>query len=150
MHESTVSRVTTNKYLLLRRGLFELKYFFTSGVAVATGGEGGAAEAVKAEISELIEAEETGDPQRRHHGRAAEGKGFDLARRTVAKYREAMGIGIVDPAPAAAQDGRRLNCRMVPMFAVSAPVRRVRRGADGTDCLIMSKSRDGQANQIQH
>ena len=56
MHESTVSRVTSNKYLLCDRGLFELKYFFGSGVASAEG-DGAAAEAVKAAIRELIDAE---------------------------------------------------------------------------------------------
>ena len=57
MHESTVSRVTSNKYLLCDRGLFELKYFFGSGVGSATSGEGAAAEAVKAAIGKLIAAE---------------------------------------------------------------------------------------------
>ena len=57
MHELTVSRVTSNKYLLCDRGLFELKYFFGSGVASAEGEGGAAAEAVKAAIGELIDAE---------------------------------------------------------------------------------------------
>jgi RNA polymerase sigma-54 factor len=95
MHESTVSRVTSNKYLQCARGTFELKYFFTSGVAAA-GGEGGAvsAEAVKASIRTLIEAE---DPKAILSDDALvdllKDKGFDLARRTVAKYREAIGLG---------------------------------------------------------
>ena len=101
MHESTVSRVTSNKYLQCARGTFELKYFFTSGVARvgATGeeanGEGAvSAEAVKAAIRQLIEAE---DPAAILSDDALvdllRGKGFDLARRTVAKYREAIGLG---------------------------------------------------------
>ena len=94
MHESTVSRVTSNKYLLCERGTFELKYFFTSGVG-STQGEGGAsAEAVKAAIRQLIEAE---DPKAILSDDTLvdllRDKGFDLARRTVAKYREAIGLG---------------------------------------------------------
>jgi RNA polymerase sigma-54 factor len=93
MHESTVSRVTSNKYLLCDRGLYELKYFFGSGVASSAEGEGGAAaEAVKAGIRQLIDAE---DEILSDDAIAVllKGKGFDLARRTVVKYREAMGIG---------------------------------------------------------
>jgi RNA polymerase sigma-54 factor len=91
MHESTVSRVTSNKYLLCDRGLFELKYFFGSGVA-SEGGDGAAAEAVKAAIGKLIAAESEilSDDTLVDLLKA---QGFDLARRTVAKYREAMGIG---------------------------------------------------------
>jgi RNA polymerase sigma-54 factor len=94
MHESTVSRVTSNKYLSCARGLFELKYFFTSAIQAADGGEAVSAEAVKSAIKALIAAEEPNailsddtlvDLLRE--------KGFDIARRTVAKYREAMGIG---------------------------------------------------------
>ena len=94
MHESTVSRVTSNKYLSCDRGTFELKYFFTSGVGSADGDEGASSEAVKARIRALIEAED---------GRKVlsddklvdllKAEGFELARRTVAKYREAIGIG---------------------------------------------------------
>ena len=66
MHESTVSRVTSNKYVLCDRGLFELKYFFSSGVGSSDeGGEGAAAGAVKAAIGELIAPGER-NPQRRH------------------------------------------------------------------------------------
>ncbi len=94
MHESTVSRVTSNKYLNCPRGTFELKYFFTSGVASSDGGEAVSAQAVKAAIRSLIEAEQP-------HAILSDdtlvdllrGKGFDLARRTVAKYREAIGLG---------------------------------------------------------
>jgi RNA polymerase sigma-54 factor len=91
MHESTVSRVTSNKYLLCDRGLYELKYFFGSGVA-STEGDGAAAEAVKAAIKELIEAESeilSDDVI----AALLKQRGFDVARRTVVKYREAMGIG---------------------------------------------------------
>jgi RNA polymerase sigma-54 factor len=94
MHESTVSRVTSNKYLSCDRGLFELKYFFTSGIQSASGGEAVSAEAVKSHIRELIAAESgnaiLSDDQLVDLLRA---RGFDIARRTVAKYREALGIG---------------------------------------------------------
>jgi RNA polymerase sigma-54 factor len=92
MHESTVSRVTSNKYLLCDRGLFELKYFFGSGVASAEGEGGAAAEAVKAAIKELIETE-TEILSDDAIAALLKQKGFDCARRTVVKYREAMGIG---------------------------------------------------------
>jgi RNA polymerase sigma-54 factor len=92
MHESTVSRVTSNKYLLCDRGLYELKYFFGSGVASAEGEGGAAAEAVKAGIRELIDAETEILSDDAIAG-LLKGKGFDVARRTVGKYREAMGIG---------------------------------------------------------
>jgi RNA polymerase sigma-54 factor len=91
MHESTVSRVTQNKYLLCDRGLFELKYFFGSGVGSGDG-EGAAAEAVKAAIGKLIAAE-TAILSDDELVELLKIQGFDVARRTVAKYREAMGIG---------------------------------------------------------
>lgn len=91
MHESTVSRVTSNKYLLCERGLFELKYFFGSGVG-SDDGEGAAAGAVKDAIARLI-AQETEILSDDTLVELLKEKGFDLARRTVAKYREAMGIG---------------------------------------------------------
>jgi len=91
MHESTVSRVTSNKYLLCDRGLYELKYFFGSGVASAEG-DGAAAEAVKAGIREVIEAETEILSDDAIAGLLKQ-RGFDVARRTVVKYREAMGIG---------------------------------------------------------
>nr|WP_315384864.1 RNA polymerase factor sigma-54 [uncultured Sphingomonas sp.] len=94
MHESTVSRVTSNKYLSCARGLFELKYFFTSAIQSADGGEAVSAEAVKSAIKTLIAAE---DPKKILSDdtlvEMLNAKGFDIARRTVAKYREAMGIG---------------------------------------------------------
>ena len=91
MHESTVSRVTSNKYLLCDRGLFELKYFFGSGVASAEG-DGAAAEAVKAAIKQLIDGETDILSDDAIAGMLNE-KGFGVARRTVVKYREAIGIG---------------------------------------------------------
>jgi RNA polymerase sigma-54 factor len=94
MHESTVSRVTSNKYLSCPRGTFELKYFFTSGVGAVDGEGGASASAVKAAIKTLIDAE---DPKAILSDDTLvdllKGKGFDLARRTVAKYREAIGLG---------------------------------------------------------
>jgi RNA polymerase sigma-54 factor len=93
MHESTVSRVTSNKYLLCDRGMFELKYFFGSGVHSTQGeGEGAAAEAVKAAIKEVIAAE-TEILSDDAIAALLKQRGFDCARRTVVKYREAMGIG---------------------------------------------------------
>ena len=91
MHESTVSRVTSNKYVLCDRGLYELKYFFGSGVASAEG-EGAAAEAVKAAIRDILEAE-TDILSDDAIAAILKQRGFDVARRTVVKYREAMGIG---------------------------------------------------------
>jgi RNA polymerase sigma-54 factor len=91
MHESTVSRVTSNKYLLCDRGLYELKYFFGSGVASAEG-DGAAANAVKAGIKELVDAE-TEILSDDAIAALLKQRGFDVARRTVVKYREAMGIG---------------------------------------------------------
>jgi RNA polymerase sigma-54 factor len=91
MHESTVSRVTSNKYLLCDRGLYELKYFFGSGVQSAEG-EGAAAEAVKAAIKQLIDVETDILSDDAIAGLLKE-RGFDVARRTVVKYRESMGIG---------------------------------------------------------
>lgn len=94
MHESTVSRVTSNKYLSCSRGMFELKYFFTSGIASADGGEAASALAVKAAIKALI-AQEAADAILSDDTlvEMLKEQGFDLARRTVAKYREAIGIG---------------------------------------------------------
>jgi RNA polymerase sigma-54 factor len=93
MHESTVSRVTSNKYMATPRGLYELKYFFTSAIPASRGGGAHSAEAVRHRIRGLIETEPPGgtlSDERivellRHEG-------VDIARRTVAKYREAMRI----------------------------------------------------------
>jgi RNA polymerase sigma-54 factor len=94
MHESTVSRVTSNKYLATPRGVFELKFFFTSSIASSEGGQAHSAQSVRHKIKQLIDKE-----------CAAEGvlsddriveilneAGIDIARRTVAKYREALRI----------------------------------------------------------
>ncbi len=93
MHESTVSRVTTNKYIGTPRGVFELKYFFTSGVGSTDGGAEFSSEAIKARIRVLIEAE---NPKSILSDddlvNALKKDGIDIARRTVAKYREAMKI----------------------------------------------------------
>ena len=92
MHESTVSRVTTNKYMLTPRGIFELKYFFTSSIAAASGGDALSAEAVRFRIKTLIDGE-AGDVL--SDDRIVDilmKEGIDIARRTVAKYREAMHI----------------------------------------------------------
>jgi RNA polymerase sigma-54 factor len=93
MHESTVSRVTANKYMATSRGIFELKYFFTSAIAAADGGEAHSAEAVRHRIKQLIDAESPqdvlSDDTIVERLRIA---GIDIARRTVAKYREAMRI----------------------------------------------------------
>jgi RNA polymerase sigma-54 factor len=92
MHESTVSRVTSNKYLACERGLFELKYFFTSGVSGADG-EGVSAEAVKSHIAKLIADEGNDILSDDKLVEILNARGFDIARRTVAKYREAIGLG---------------------------------------------------------
>ncbi|SUJ31336.1 RNA polymerase factor sigma-54 [Sphingomonas paucimobilis] len=93
MHESTVSRVTSNKYLSCARGLFELKFFFTSGIAAADGGDAVSAEAVKSAIKTLIANEGAKILSDDTLVELLQAKGFDIARRTVAKYRESMGIG---------------------------------------------------------
>ena len=94
MHESTVSRVTANKYIATPRGLFEMKYFFTTALNSASGGEDHSAEAVRHRIRQLIEAEKpdailSDDTIAEILKRE---QGIDVARRTVAKYREGMGI----------------------------------------------------------
>ncbi len=93
MHESTVSRVTTNKYMLTPRGLFELKYFFSVSIASAEGGDSHSAEAVRHRIRALIEKESPeavlSDDDIVDQLKSS---GVDLARRTVAKYRESMNI----------------------------------------------------------
>jgi RNA polymerase sigma-54 factor len=93
MHESTVSRVTANKYMATNRGSFELKYFFTASIASADGGEAHSAEAVRHHIKLLIDAEAPAailsDDTIVERLRET---GIDIARRTVAKYREAMRI----------------------------------------------------------
>jgi RNA polymerase sigma-54 factor len=93
MHESTVSRVTANKYMATNRGIFELKYFFTSAIAAADGGEAHSAEAVRHRIKQMIDAETAEDVLSDDTiVEKLRGAGIDIARRTVAKYREAMRI----------------------------------------------------------
>ena len=94
MHESTVSRVTTNKYIGTPRGAFELKYFFSSGVGSTDGGGAEfASGAVQARIKSLIDAEKPSSILSDDDIAAAlKADGIDVARRTVAKYREAMKI----------------------------------------------------------
>jgi RNA polymerase sigma-54 factor len=93
MHESTVSRVTSNKYLSTPRGTFEMKYFFTAAIASAEGGEAHSAESVRHQIRSLIDREQPdavlSDDAIVDTLRKA---GVDIARRTVAKYREALRI----------------------------------------------------------
>ncbi|WP_010162203.1 MULTISPECIES: RNA polymerase factor sigma-54 [unclassified Sphingomonas] len=93
MHESTVSRVTSNKYLSCARGLFELKYFFTSAIQSSDGGDAVSAQAVKSAIRALIAGEGDAILSDDTLVEQLKAKGFDIARRTVAKYREALGIG---------------------------------------------------------
>jgi RNA polymerase sigma-54 factor len=93
MHESTVSRVTANKYMATSRGIFELKYFFTSSIASADGGAAHSAEAVRHRIRQLIEAETAANVLSDDTiVEKLRESGVDIARRTVAKYREAMRI----------------------------------------------------------
>lgn len=93
MHESTISRVTTNKYVQTPQGLFELKYFFNSGIST-TGGESVASESVKNKIKEIIAGE---NPKKPYSDQKIvellREQNIDIARRTVTKYREMLGIG---------------------------------------------------------
>jgi RNA polymerase sigma-54 factor len=93
MHESTVSRVTANKYMATNRGLFELKYFFTSSIAACGEGDAHSSESVRHRIKEMIEAEPTtevlSDDKIVEKLRR---DGVEIARRTVAKYRESLRI----------------------------------------------------------
>jgi RNA polymerase sigma-54 factor len=93
MHESTVSRVTSNKYLATPRGIYELKYFFTPAIGSSSGGASHSAESVRHRIKDLID----GEPATRTLSdekivELLRAEGIDIARRTVAKYREAMRI----------------------------------------------------------
>jgi len=92
MHESTVSRVTTNKYVHTPQGIYELKFFFNSAIN-KTGGDEIASEAVKNHIKQIVAAE---DPRRPHSDQRIveilKGQGIEIARRTVAKYREVLGL----------------------------------------------------------
>ena len=92
-HESTISRVTTGKYMMTPRGLFELKYFFTSGVGHAAGGDDVSSATVKHLIKEIIDGEDGQKPiSDEQIAKDLKAKGVDVARRTVAKYREALHI----------------------------------------------------------
>lgn len=93
MHESTISRVTTNKYVQTPQGLFELKYFFNSSINT-TGGDSIASESVKSRIKEIVAGE---NPKKPYSDQKLvellHQHGIDIARRTVTKYREMLGIG---------------------------------------------------------
>lgn len=92
MHESTVSRVTTNKYLHSPRGIFELKYFFNSGIS-KTDGDSVASESVKLRIKELVDGEDAKNPlSDQKIVELLKKEGIDIARRTVAKYRDVLRI----------------------------------------------------------
>jgi RNA polymerase sigma-54 factor len=92
MHESTISRVTTNKYMLTPRGIFELKYFFSSHVATADGGACSAT-AIRSMIKKLVEAEPSTKPiSDSTIADILAKQGINVARRTIAKYRESMNI----------------------------------------------------------
>ena len=93
MHESTVSRVTANKYMAINRGLFELKYFFTSAIAATAEGDFHSSESVRHRIREMIDAEPAAKVLSDDKiVERLKDDGVDIARRTVAKYREALGI----------------------------------------------------------
>jgi RNA polymerase sigma-54 factor len=123
MHESTVSRVTANKYMATNRGSFELKYFFTASIASADGGEAHSAEAVRHHIKQLIDAEAPSailsDDTIVERLRES---GIEIARRTVAKYREAMRI------PSSVQ--RRRDKQSMLGNALSAPAPTADRSRD--------------------
>lgn len=93
MHESTVSRVTSNKFMSTPRGMFELKYFFTAAIPSSDGGEAHSAESVRHKIKILI-SEETAKTVKSDDKIVAllKAQGIEIARRTVAKYRESMGV----------------------------------------------------------
>ncbi|WP_434416525.1 RNA polymerase factor sigma-54 [Nannocystis pusilla] len=92
MHESTVSRVTTNKYVHTPQGIFELKYFFNAGISRTTGDDL-ASEAVKERIKKLIDLEDEAHPYSDQRlVELLQEEGIDIARRTVAKYREQLGV----------------------------------------------------------
>ncbi len=92
MHESTISRVTSKKYMHTPRGIFELKYFFSSHVSTSNGGECSAT-AIRALLKKLIAAENSNKPLSDSKlATILSDQGINVARRTVAKYREAMAI----------------------------------------------------------
>jgi RNA polymerase sigma-54 factor len=93
LHESTISRVTSNKYMATPRGMFEMKYFFTASISGSGGDNAHSAEAVRDRIKQLIDGEKPENVLSDDALVAAlVGQGVEIARRTVAKYREAMRI----------------------------------------------------------
>lgn len=93
MHESTVSRATANKYMLTPRGVFELRYFFTAAIAASSGGEAHSSEAVRDRIRQMVDEERADDVLSDDTiVDLLKSDGVDIARRTVAKYREGMNI----------------------------------------------------------
>ena len=131
MHESTISRVTSGKYMHTPRGVFELRYFFSSQVEGADG-SGTSSTAIRAKIRKLVKEEDTENPF--SDGRIAEllsGEGIPVARRTVAKYREAMGI-------APSNERRRAGSKADVSSHVNETQRR--RLCSSTSPAIMSRS----------
>jgi len=112
MHESTVSRVTSNKYMATPRGVFELKYFFTSAIASALGGDAHSAEAVRHRIKALVN-DETAQTVLSDDKivECLRDSGIEIARRTVAKYRESMKI------PSSVQRRREKKSRLNEEFS---------------------------------
>jgi RNA polymerase sigma-54 factor len=93
MHESTVSRVTANKYMITPRGVFELRYFFTHSLADTGGGDSHSAESVRHQIKKLIDEEKvTNVLSDDEIVDILQAQGIEIARRTIAKYRESMNI----------------------------------------------------------
>ena len=93
LHESTVSRVTSSKYIATPRGTYELKYFFTTAIGATEGGESHSAESIRHRINAMIDAETADDILSDDAIVAAlRREGVDIARRTVAKYRDALRI----------------------------------------------------------
>lgn len=92
MHESTISRVTTQKYMHTPRGVFELKYFFSSHISTVDGGAASST-AIRAVIRKLVDDEDSRKPLSDNRiAKILEDQGFNVARRTIAKYREVLGI----------------------------------------------------------
>jgi RNA polymerase sigma-54 factor len=93
MHESTISRVTTNKFVHTPVGIFELKYFFNSSINAADGSDSLASEAVKEKIRQMIQKEDPKNPlSDQRIVELLRSENIDIARRTVAKYRDMLGI----------------------------------------------------------
>ncbi|MDZ4133389.1 MAG: RNA polymerase factor sigma-54, partial [Dethiobacteria bacterium] len=92
VHESTVSRATANKYIQTPRGLFSLKFFFSSGLS-GTGGDDYSSHSIKSYIRELVDAEDSDKPlSDQHLAELLQERGINISRRTVAKYREEISI----------------------------------------------------------